>query len=204
MRLFDADKLSHEIKKHLSSVIYRGVGLITSTKDIANHYEFLRGYEEGAKHIANIVLQRDNLIDVWIPVSEKLPNDGEYVLVLDEGMCFAELGTYHEGQSRHEQHWLIDGCVQPITDFRYWMRVPKPPNKRNRYVEDSKTATVSHGRARWIDTEVELEPEHGVVPIGTIEKRTVCSACGFFTWGERRKKTRFCPGCGTEMDGADE
>ena len=55
--------------------------------------------------------------------------------------------------------------------------------------------------AYWIDTEVELEPEHGIVPRGTMEKRTVCSACGFFTWGKNREESRFCPECGARMDG---
>ena len=67
MRLIDADKVSHKIKSHLSSVIFRGVEFTPTTKAITNHYEFLRGYEEGAKYIASIVLHSDNLVDA-VPV----------------------------------------------------------------------------------------------------------------------------------------
>lgn len=63
MRLIDADAASREIKRRLSGVIWRGDGLIPLMKDTANHYEFLRGYEEGAKYIANIVLNKKNIVD---------------------------------------------------------------------------------------------------------------------------------------------
>ena len=47
----------------MATVIYRGIDFIPSAKNTANHYEFLRGYEEGAKYIANMVLNSDNLVD---------------------------------------------------------------------------------------------------------------------------------------------
>lgn len=63
MRLIDADAVQRKIKRHIATVIYRGIDFIPSTKNTANHYEFLRGYEEGAKYIANMVLNSDNLVD---------------------------------------------------------------------------------------------------------------------------------------------
>ena len=67
MRLIDADALRRRICHHLADVIYKGSGYIPSGKESASAYEFLRGYEEGARQIANMVLRDENLVDA-VPV----------------------------------------------------------------------------------------------------------------------------------------
>lgn len=66
------------------------------------------------------------------------------------------------------------------------------------YLADHGVTIQKHGR--WIDTEVELEPEQGFVKIGETEQRTVCSECSYYTSGRRRRKTKFCPNCSAKMD----
>lgn len=67
MRLIDADALRRRICCHMAGVIYRGDGYIPTGKDSDSPYEFLRGYEEGAKQIANMVLNDKNIVDA-VPV----------------------------------------------------------------------------------------------------------------------------------------
>lgn len=67
MRLIDADALRRRICSHMAGVIYRGDGYIPNGKDSASSYEFLRGYEEGAKQVANMVLRDENIVDA-VPV----------------------------------------------------------------------------------------------------------------------------------------
>ena len=62
-RLIDANVIRHNINVHLAGVIYRGDGFIPSGKDSNSAYEYLRGYEEGARYIANLVLQDKYLVD---------------------------------------------------------------------------------------------------------------------------------------------
>ena len=62
-RLIDANAVRHNIEVHMAGVIHRGTGFIPSGKEYASAFEFLRGYEEGAKYIANLVLREEFLVD---------------------------------------------------------------------------------------------------------------------------------------------
>ena len=68
--LLDADKVRKAICRHMADVIYRGAGYVPGGKEYASSFEFLKGYEEGAKYIANLILQEEFLADVGMD----LPN----------------------------------------------------------------------------------------------------------------------------------
>ena len=64
---------------------------------------------------------KDELVEyvrapVWIPVSERLPNKGDEVLVYNGEFYLAE---------RHSDYWdTLEGFIEGVT---HWMPLPSPP-----------------------------------------------------------------------------
>ena len=56
----------------------------------------------------------------WIPVTERLPEDGQWVLVWESGR-FAYVDKMHNGK------WMIADSNYAI--IYYWMPLPEPPKE---------------------------------------------------------------------------
>ena len=63
----------------------------------------------------------------WIPVTERLPEDGQWVLVWESGK-FAYVDKMHNGK------WMIADRNYAI--IYYWMPLPEPPKEVNKHDSD--------------------------------------------------------------------
>ena len=63
----------------------------------------------------------------WISVEDRLPDDGEEVLLYDRVFRFYELGTYHKRGKVLDPYWAIAGNTYPISDYTHWMPLSQPP-----------------------------------------------------------------------------
>lgn len=70
------------------------------------------------KKIASELLQRRQA-DRWVPVEERLPEDGYYSLVVADG--FVTIGKHYSGIST----WSWQGY--DIPDVTHWRPLPEPP-----------------------------------------------------------------------------
>jgi len=58
----------------------------------------------------------------WIPVSERLPEKSETVLVLHDNAV--DIVTYHPKSNRWELLWWVNADLHDVT---HWMPLPEPP-----------------------------------------------------------------------------
>lgn len=61
----------------------------------------------------------------WIPVSERLPEDGKQVLIYATSMyidLFEDESFLHDNYAEHMN--IVGGNVRPVT---HWMPLPEPP-----------------------------------------------------------------------------
>lgn len=71
----------------------------------------------------------------WIAVSERLPNDGEDVLLYDKNFAFMDIGTYYKvgskGSRKQTPCFTVMGHKHPTDDYTHWMPLPEPPKEGN-------------------------------------------------------------------------
>jgi len=62
----------------------------------------------------------------WISVKDKLPEEGENVLIYEE--AYSEVGYLFRGKWRSME---TDFCGEPyeLEDVTHWMYLPEPPKK---------------------------------------------------------------------------
>ena len=66
-------------------------------------------------------------MDKWIPVSERLPEDGQSVLVYDRIISGCAVVTYEKGKWKYYE---FEHSVEFFKDiFTYWMPLPLPPEE---------------------------------------------------------------------------
>lgn len=80
---------------------------------------YLDGYEKGLE-------SRENIKGEWIPVSERLPKDGQSVLFcdIDEDIMIG----YHV-KGRPETHFSQDGTYEDMKNVFAWQPLPEPYHK---------------------------------------------------------------------------
>ena len=59
----------------------------------------------------------------WIPCSERLPNDGEFVLAYKNGQF--EVQEYE----KRRNGWISGGWFWSLCTVTHWMPLPKPPKE---------------------------------------------------------------------------
>ena len=57
----------------------------------------------------------------WIPVKERLPSNGDFVLVADSRESYANCFGFDCGW------WYIDGYRMSLEEVTHWMPLPEPP-----------------------------------------------------------------------------
>lgn len=65
----------------------------------------------------------------WIPCSERLPEDGENVLVTYKTTDKIHLCQYHDDGSRNPWYSYIDQCRAYTNVILAWMPLPEPAKK---------------------------------------------------------------------------
>ena len=100
--------------------------LIELLKDTRNNAAWHHwGYEESADHlIANgVTFAKDNnVLDKWIPVTERLPNYNTFVIVFAEGIV-------GEAVLDDANYWYWAGTDEYASKIKvtHWMPLPEPP-----------------------------------------------------------------------------
>ena len=61
----------------------------------------------------------------WIPVREKMPEDGQYVLFCD---IDNDIMVGYHVKGRPDTHFSQDGTYEDMKNVRAWMHLPKPFN----------------------------------------------------------------------------
>ena len=92
-----------------------------STNDLIEQLLMWRGL--AAEHFARIAELEE--AQRWIPVGERLPEDGDFVLIWDEMN-----GVYIAEHSKQVPQWAADGYYRHGTSYKYithWMPLPQPP-----------------------------------------------------------------------------
>lgn len=83
-----------------------------------------------ATQLAGYLRNNGVTLQQWIPVSERLPNDGEDVLLYDKNFAFADIGTYYKCGSRTSRNpkpcFVVIGRRHPIDDYTHWMPIEPP------------------------------------------------------------------------------
>jgi len=81
-----------------------------SQETIATIGAYLRGYEQG----------KEDAVSHWIPVTERLPEVGESVLICD---AYCDICIGHRTRSGY---YFPDFCDDKIKDVRAWAELPEP------------------------------------------------------------------------------
>lgn len=106
-RIKDALILAVNAKVGVTFTIYEADALLT----------IMQAYDE---------LEAENeLLKRWIPVSERLPEEGQSVIVYDRIASGCEVVTYGSGEWKY---WEFHHSVKFFKDiFTHWMPLPQPP-----------------------------------------------------------------------------
>ena len=90
------------------------------------HYEAADAIEELSVQIRNknvMLAEAINERPQWIPVAERLPERGYYVLVYEDGDIL--MASYADG------NWVLRDTYEVIDDLKptHWMRLPESPKE---------------------------------------------------------------------------
>lgn len=122
MRLIDADDTMNQLRAY------------ADRKHAAGHNELANGILKAVSCIRNNTVRVDAVEVVrcnWIPVSERLPKRGEFVLFAyakdNRNPTMYAKNTMAVG--RYDQKmFLVEGCSVKVT---HWMPLPEPPKEES-------------------------------------------------------------------------
>jgi uncharacterized protein DUF551 len=68
--------------------------------------------------------------DEWVSVRERLPEDGDDVLVMDGNVrCVAIYSDPKHLKRQKHQCWFIEGVGEWVDSVTHWQPLPQPPTK---------------------------------------------------------------------------
>lgn len=85
--------------------------------------EVLFGGEEGFAKNADWLIANGVTVQKWIPVTERLPNLWETVIVCDTREQYVGACMYYGNDD-----WLHDDKLWDTSEITHWMPLPEPPN----------------------------------------------------------------------------
>ena len=203
MRLIDADALLLRIDCH-------------GTNKFGMLDEDIREYISKQPTIDPEIVQPQ-----WIPVTEKLPHNDDFVMVIVSGKAgnitlenSIQLASFSTNDG-----WILEMWPEwEDPKVTHWMPLPEPytakvedddnarqvkPLEFDRFKNDTLKDAQPTAPAHWEKADIPLPYQMRTVPTpsGTVAHREmyVCSACE----GECNENTRFCPHCGARMDRKD-
>lgn len=74
--------------------------------------------------VADHLIANGVTIQKWIPVSERLPEKRETVLV-----CDARVGYINAWEYLGRDEWLYDSSIWETKEITHWMPMPEPPKE---------------------------------------------------------------------------
>lgn len=120
-RLIDAIRLSRIIKEYRNEFPQR-----TARQKVCNDILSMLGDETQTPTV--------NAAE-WIPVSDRLPNSFESVLVCMPGE--SPFPLVHEGFINDEGEWYSNHFMRDADDVTHWMPIPEPPEEfKTKYLKD--------------------------------------------------------------------
>ena len=91
-------------------------------KYTATEMAFKHGYEKGFE-AGKKVATDNNVGGKWIPVTERLPANGDTVIVCDAREDYVNCFWYDMGW------WYSEGYRVSLDEITHWMPLPEPPKE---------------------------------------------------------------------------
>ena len=117
-------------EKRLAKMMRDAADAIEELQQIANHYEEeSKGWWLAACDAKEERERLKEQIPKWIPVSERLPKNDEFVIVTvkdergDYPYIYSDFGWYFA----KAECWIVDN--EKRNDITHWMPLPKPPKE---------------------------------------------------------------------------
>lgn len=103
----------------------------TTYPDVQTNWQDAKIYAEGWNAFRSAMLQAGNspaVPDTWIPVSERMPADGDIVLVVDDGYFVCE-AQHRSGNFYSTARGRDDFFETECRDVAHWMPLPAAPHQ---------------------------------------------------------------------------
>nr|DAI47383.1 MAG TPA: Protein of unknown function (DUF551) [Caudoviricetes sp.] len=95
-------------------------GIITR---VSEHTAEISGKRRAEYKIVKVNPVKPTMGNTWIPCSERLPNDGEFVLTYKNGQFEAQ------EYEKRRNGWISGGWFWSLCTVTHWMPMPEPPKE---------------------------------------------------------------------------
>lgn len=111
-------------REELIALIASGVGCPDDRDPFGEYCDSCR-YADSAdcsnERLADHLLANGVTVQGWIPVKDRLPEDGQSVLTCKNGICDIQI------YEKRRNGWLCKGWFWSMATVTHWMPLPQPP-----------------------------------------------------------------------------